>query len=73
MKKKYKIMVMIGVIAIAIVLSIWMYIRPEALGNINLTCSEPVTSISTITFQGEAEDNTKFSLSSNIKNGDLDD
>lgn len=72
MKKKFKVIGIIGVIGIVIVLSIWMYIRPEALGNINQAYSEPETSASDITFQGIEGDRIRFSLSSNIKNGDLD-
>lgn len=70
MKKRYTI---IGIIMVlVVVLSIWLLIHPKALGNINLTYSEPETNISSISFSGEVGDKIKFLLTSKIKKGDLD-
>lgn len=71
-KKKFKVIGIVSIIGIVSLLSIWMYIRPEELGNINQSYSEPETSISKITFLGETGEKIRFSFSSNIKNGNLD-
>lgn len=74
MKKRFKIIGIIGVIGltIAIALSIWLYISPKKLGNISHTYAEPETSVSDIKFQGEEGDKIKFSFSSHVANGCLD-
>lgn len=70
MKKKY---VVIGIIAVlAAILSVWLLTRPKPLGNINQVYSEPETSVSNISFSGEAGDRIRFSFRSDIKSGDLD-
>lgn len=70
MKKKY---IIIGaIVVIFVVLIIWLLTRHESLGNINHAYSEPETSVSNISFIGEAGDRIKFSFRSNIENGDLD-
>lgn len=70
MKMKY---IIIGIIAVlAVILSVWLLTRPKPLGNINHAYSEPETSISNISFSGEAGDRIKFSFRSDIKGGDLD-
>lgn len=70
MKKKY--IIFSSIAAIAVVLSIWLLTRPEVLGNMNHTYSEPTTSVSEFSFTAEAGDEIKFSFASNIKNGALD-
>lgn len=70
MKKRY---IIIGIIAIiAVILSAWLLTRPESLGNISHDYSEPETSVSNISFSGEAGDRIKFSFRSDIKSGNLD-
>lgn len=70
MKKKY---VIIGIMAVlAAILSVWLLTRPKPLGNINHAYSEPETSVSNISFSGEAGDRIKFSFRSDVKSGDLD-
>lgn len=70
MKKKY---IIIGITAIlAAVLSVWLLTRPKPLGNMNHAYSEPETSVSHISFSGEAGDRIKFSLRSRIESGDVD-
>lgn len=70
MKKKYIVIAVIAIIAVA--MCVWMVMRPEPMGNINGDYSEPATSASNITFSGETGDRIKFSFASDIKNGELD-
>lgn len=73
MKKKSIIGIgIIAIIVIAIVISGYLYFRPELLGNINHNYKEKTTIASSVSFSGKAGDRIKFSLRSNIKNGDLD-
>lgn len=70
MKKKG---IIIGVVAvIAVLLSAWLLTRPKTLGNMNHTYTEPTTSTSEISFEGETGDKIKISFASNIENGELD-
>lgn len=71
MKKKYLIIGII-VVVIAVALSVWLFLRPVKLGNINHTSSEPETSTADISFSGEAGDKIRISFSSDIENGELD-
>lgn len=73
MKKKSVIGIgIIAIIVIAIVISGYLYFRPELLGNINHNYKEKTTIASSVSFSGKAGDRIKFSLRSNIKNGDLE-
>lgn len=70
MKKKG---IMIGIIALAaVLLSAWLLTRPKTLGNMSHNYTEPTTSTSEISFDGEAGDKIKFSFASDIESGELD-
>lgn len=72
---KKKSIIGIGIIAIfviAIVISGYLYFRLELLGNINHNYKEKTTITSSVSFSGKEGDRIKFSLRSNIKNGDLE-
>lgn len=60
------------VIVIAASLVIWITNTSNNLGNISYSSSSSETSISDISFSGNAGDKIKFSFSSNIENGNLD-
>lgn len=51
---------------------LWIFNRPESLGNITQKFSESTTSSANITFSGEANERIKFSFKSNIESGELD-
>lgn len=69
MKKRY---IALGIaVIIAAVLGLWLVTRPKPLGNINLSFSEPTSSVSNFSFSANAGDRIKFSFSSKVKNGDL--
>lgn len=70
MEKRHIIICAIAVLYIGV--GIWLLIRPDALAEINHTYSEPETSVSNVSFSGEAEEKVKISFSSNIENGELD-
>ncbi len=59
-------------VMMAFATGIWWYFRPAVLGNINHASTEPETSVSTISFSGEAGDRIKLSFQSTIENGNLD-
>lgn len=69
MKKKGIIVVI--TIAIVSAISIYLITRPKVLGNMNNSYSEQTTTTSDISFSGEAGDRIKFSLKSDVTNGDL--
>lgn len=71
MKRKYGIPLLI-VLIIANTVCIWRLTRPEFLGNIDHTFSEPETGTSHITFSGEEGERIKFTFSSVVENGELD-
>lgn len=60
------------IVVIAFAAGIWLTFRPAVLGNINRACTEPETSISTISFSGEAGDRIKLSFRSSIEDGNLE-
>lgn len=69
MKKKG---IIIGVIiVILVVLSIWLFTRPNVLGNINQDFTKPTTNTSNISFTGEENNRIKFSFRSNVESGEL--
>ncbi|MBE5888886.1 MAG: hypothetical protein E7283_08690 [Lachnospiraceae bacterium] len=69
MKKKNIILSL--VVIVIVLLSIWFFARPEALGNITQTYREPTTNTSNISFLGEANEKIKFSFRSNVEAGEL--
>lgn len=70
MKKKNIILLVIMFIIILLIL--WVFNRPESLGNITQKFNEPTTSSSNITFSGEANERIKFSFKSSIESGELE-
>lgn len=68
MKKK----VLLIVVFVIILLMVWIFNRPESLGNITQKFSKPTTRSSSITFLGEINERIKFSFKSNIESGELD-
>lgn len=69
--KKKRAIIGIGMLII-IVIIILLMTRPESLGNINHSYSEPSSTTSTISFSGETGNRIRFSVSSEIQSGDLD-
>lgn len=72
MKKKYLILIIAIIIAIASVISVYIITRPKVLGNISNSYTEQTTTTSDISFSGEAGSRIKFSSRSDIISGDLD-
>lgn len=70
MKKKNIILFMVAIVIILLIL--WIFNRPESLGNITQKFSEPTTSSANVTFSGEMNERIKFSFKSNIGSGELD-
>ena len=69
MKKK---IILTGITVTAfLILAIYLFNRPQLLGNMKSSCTEQTTTTSDITFSGKAGDKIKFSFRSNIENGDL--
>ena len=69
MKKKN---IILGVVAFLIVFSgVWIFTRPEALGNMTQAFQEPTTNSSNISFPGEVNERIKFSFKSNVASGEL--
>ena len=60
-----------GIAVILVVLSVFYFIRPEVLGNMNQNFAEPTTSTSNISFEGEENNKIKFSFRSNVESGEL--
>ena len=67
-KKKIILVVFILVIVLS---SLWIFNRPETLGNITESFHEPTTNVSTISFYGESYERIKFSFKSNVELGEL--
>ena len=60
-----------GTAVILIVLSVFLFTRPDVLGNMNQDFAEPTTSTSNISFTGEENNKMKFSFRSNVESGEL--
>lgn len=69
---KKRVMIIAAVAAVVGVIGLFLLTRPRVLGNMSSRCSEPTTETSDISFSGEAGDRIKFSLESDIVDGDLD-
>lgn len=69
--KKKSIIIGIGVLLI-MVLGIWLFFRPQALGKIHNRYPNPADTTSAVTFWGEEKDRIRFSFRSEIQNGNLD-
>lgn len=69
MKKKNMILTLAVIIVVS--LSVWFFTRPEALGNITQTFSEPTSNTSNISFSGEINERIKFSFRSDVETGEL--
>lgn len=68
--KKKSVIIGIGVLLI-MVLGIWLFLRPRALGKIHNRYSTPADSASAVTFWGEEKDRIRFSFRSKIQSGNL--
>lgn len=60
------------IIVLALVITTYLLHRPQLLGNMSHRFSEQTTTVSDITFTGNAGDRIKFSFRSDVKGGDLD-
>jgi len=70
MKKKY---ILIGTAAaLFAAIGIFLFCRPELLGSIADSCTEPTTTSSDISFTGTAGEKINFSFRSEVKGGSLD-
>ena len=69
---KMKKTVIVGIVAlIIIILSAYIFIRPNELGNMSGSYSNETTTASEISFSAAKGDLVKFSFRSEIKSGDL--
>lgn len=71
-KKMKKNCIIIGILIVIMAVFCMGCTSAKKLGNISQTYSQPETSVSNITFQGEAGDKIKFSFSSDVEEGALD-
>ena len=62
---------MLVVVIIIVLFILWILNRPEALGNIKQSFSEPTTSSSNVTFSGDENERIKFSFKSSVESGEL--
>lgn len=69
--KKKNIILSLAIIAL-VLLSVYFFTLPEALGNMTQTFSEPTSNTSNISFSGEINERIKFSFRSNVEAGKLD-
>lgn len=60
-----------GIVAVLAILSVFLFARPVVLGNMNQNFTEPTTSNSNISFEGEENNKIKFSFRSNVESGEL--
>lgn len=60
------------VLGLIIAAAIYLLIQPVPLASMRHTCSQPEANISAASFSGQAGDQIRFSLSSNVKGGLLD-
>lgn len=60
-----------GIVVVLIVLSAFLFTRPDVLGNMNQDFTESTTSTSNISFVGEENNKIKFSFRSNVESGEL--
>lgn len=69
---KNKSLIIVIVSAVISLIIIYLITRPKALGNMNHSYSEQITTASNISFSGKGGERIKFSFNSNIVSGDLD-
>lgn len=69
---KNKSLIIVIVSAVISLIIIYLITRPKALGNMNHSYSEQITTASNISFSGKAGERIKFSFNSNLVSGDLD-
>ena len=72
MKKKYIILIILVFAVAAGVTGIYLLARPTILGNMSNKYSKQVTTISDISFTGEAGSRIKFVFRSDVMSGNLD-
>jgi hypothetical protein len=72
MKKKYIILIILVLAVAAGVTGIYLLARPTILGNMSNKYSKQVTTISDISFTGEAGSRIKFVFRSDVVSGNLD-
>ena len=72
MKKKYIILIILVLAVAAGVTGIYLLARPTILGNMSNKYSKQVTTISDISFTGEAGSRIKFVFRSDVMSGNLD-
>lgn len=59
------------IVAVLVVVGVWLFTRADVLGNIKQDFTEPTTSTSNFSFEGEADNKIKLSFRSNIESGAL--
>jgi hypothetical protein len=69
---KLKSILMGTVIVFATITSAYFFTRPKMLGNMARNYTEPTTSNSSFSFEGETNSRIKFSFQSNVESGNLD-
>lgn len=60
------------IVVLIFAMTAYMLHRPQLLGNMSHRFSEQTTTVSDITFSGNAGDRIKFSFRSDVKDGELD-
>lgn len=71
-RTKCNSIIIIAIIVVIVgTISVYLLTRPKLLGNMSHNCSEQTTATSNISFVGEAGDRIKFSLRSDVENGEL--
>lgn len=68
---KRKNIVICIVVVVVFLVSVWLLLRPKALGNMNHSYTESTTSNSNFSFVGGEGEKIKISFASDIKSGDL--
>lgn len=59
------------IVVLALIITTYLLHRPQLLGNMNHRYAEQTTTVSDITFSGNAGDRIKFSFRSDVKGGEL--
>ena len=72
MKKKYIILIILVFAVTAGITGVYLLARPTVLGNMSNKYSKQVTTISDISFTGEAGSRIKFVFRSDVVSGNLD-
>ena len=69
---KQKTVALCTTAAIIIIVGAWLFLRPQAYGNMNASFDKPTTSVSNFSFAAENGERVKFSFRSDISAGELE-